>query len=162
MQWEPISQGSLSSFLRCKGLFLALLLTSFFLSSCSKIDSNQKPVYPVKGRIHVNGKPVSNALVVFHPLDEKDQTNSRPHGQTGSDGTFTLTTFNKDDGAPQGDYAITVEWWTAKSSPKGSSGISEAPSNRLPQRYSRPKTSGLKTQIKEGQNVVPVLNLRSN
>ena len=55
-------------------------------------------------------RPAANAHVVFHPLDKTGTGGRTPVGITGADGTFRMTTHASDDGAPAGEYAITVLW----------------------------------------------------
>jgi hypothetical protein len=68
-----------------------------------------------------------------------------PHGVVGADGTFHLGTFAVDDGAPAGDYAVTVIWETQPAS------RDEEALNLLPRRYASPATSGLRARVVEGE-----------
>ncbi len=65
-------------------------------------------VHPIAGRIEVNDRPAGNAHIAFHPLDSSSVRVSA--GVSRPDGTFTLTTFTTGDGAPAGEYAVTVFW----------------------------------------------------
>jgi hypothetical protein len=72
-------------------------------TSCGR---DNKPV-SVTGRVTVDGLPVANAGVVFHPKDG----NGRPaRAETAEDGTFKLTTYTEGDGALKGDYRVTIVW----------------------------------------------------
>jgi hypothetical protein len=104
---------------------------------------------PVKGKVLLEGKPVSGAIVVFHPQDGADPKAPRPQARTGSDGTFTLSTFKPHDGALAGRYAVTVLWQDG-----------EEGTNLLPARYASPKTSGLRAEIKEGTTELPPFPLQ--
>jgi len=64
-------------------------------------------VYPVEGRLLVSGVPAADAHITFHPLDGHGVP---VIGRTGRDGSFTLTTFTPGDGAPAGEYSVTVVW----------------------------------------------------
>ena len=77
---------------------------------------------------------------------------ARPTGQVDKDGKFTLTTFAANDGAPAGDYEVTVEWWVSKN---------DKPAvNRLPARYRQPERSGLRATVAGGGAIaLPVFKL---
>lgn len=65
-----------------------------------------KDIYPVKGRVTVDGKPVVKAMVRFLP-DE----NSSPrlaYGETNENGEFTMATFKTNDGVLPGVYRVTI------------------------------------------------------
>ena len=85
------------------GLVVALLA---FSSWCR--ESPRRPTTPASGFLFVGGQPAGGAHVVLHPL-EKGQT-ARAVAITKSDGSFQLTTYRSGDGAPAGDYAVTIYW----------------------------------------------------
>jgi len=68
--------------------------------------TRDKPV-PVSGKVTVNGLPVANAGIVFHPKDGKGRPAS---AETDEGGSYRLTTFNAGDGALKGEYRVTVVW----------------------------------------------------
>jgi hypothetical protein len=70
---------------------------------CRRSD---QPV-PVSGKVTVNGVPVANAGIVFHPKDGKGRPAT---AETGEDGTYRLTTYSAGDGALRGEYRVTVVW----------------------------------------------------
>jgi hypothetical protein len=72
-------------------------------------DDGRVAVYPVKGKVTVAGVVPAGALVVLYPQAGGDGT-LRPSGKVKADGTFALTTFEADDGAPAGEYVATVQW----------------------------------------------------
>lgn len=65
-------------------------------------------VYPVEGKVLLAGSPAGCASVCFYPSDHSQQR--IPVAITAADGTFRLTTIRTGDGAPVGDYDITVVW----------------------------------------------------
>jgi hypothetical protein len=80
---------------------------------CSEEGPGLKvPVYPVTGTVTFQGEPASGAFVVFHPRTppKPGDVPSSPRATVRPDGTFALTTAVEGDGAPAGDYAVTVEW----------------------------------------------------
>ncbi len=85
---------------------LAVLVTM----GCHKADADRVPVVPVAGAVVFDGKPTPGALVVFHPA-QGDQSPTPPaQGTVRDDGTFELTTYTANDGAPPGEYKVTIEW----------------------------------------------------
>jgi hypothetical protein len=85
----------------------------------------------------------------------------RPIGFTGADGTFNLTTFVKDDGAPAGDYKVLARW--AASSPttkaEDEDGRGRTPPDRLRGRYFNLEKTPLTATITEGTNKLPPFEL---
>ena len=130
---------------------MLLLLLSLLVTSCGK--SRFKPTYPVKGRVLVDGEPAEGVTVRFHSLDDPDDELVRPVATTDANGSFLLTTYNVNDGMPAGSYAVSLFWL-----PKGFQGPIER-GNKLPERYSKAATSGIKVQIAAGENVLPPFEL---
>src|SRR5262245_25757066 len=94
------------------------------LASCGP---GRPPVYPVRGQIlDGDNKPAADALVIFHPVNPAPAGAPKPTGRTDERGHFTLTTHDKGDGAPEGEYAVTVEWRLPKKGP-----FDPAPPDRL-------------------------------
>jgi hypothetical protein len=75
----------------------------------------------------------------------------------GADGSFSLSTYDKDDGAPAGEYAVTIEW--QKLVTKGQE--AEVGPNVLPDRYGKPQTSPLKATVTDAPTDLPPLRLTS-
>ncbi len=67
-------------------------------------------VYPVAGTLTASGQPAANAMIAFHPLDQAGSQTVLPVASTGPDGTYRLRTYAAGDGAPAGEYAVTVVW----------------------------------------------------
>jgi hypothetical protein len=80
--------------------------------------------------------------VVFHAHNATKAPVS--YGRTGRDGAFTMSTYAEGDGAPPGQYAVSILW------PDGES---------LIPKYSSPVTSGLQVEVKAGTNE-PAFRLR--
>ncbi len=100
------------------------------------------------------GKPLAEAMVVFHPLEPKSRIHPKPMAYCDEQGRFQLMTYQAGDGAPAGRYAITVELRAPR--PIGEEIVRDGP-NTLPARYGRPETSPLALQVVEGDNEVPPL-----
>jgi hypothetical protein len=118
---------------------VVLAAVALLLPSCG---SSRKPVYPVSGQLFLKAKPAAGATVILHPVDAKPGDTLKPAGRVDEQGVFHLTTYAKDDGAPEGDYVITVEWRAPKRSPTDG-----YQADRLQGRYSDPKTSTLRAHV---------------
>ncbi len=92
----------------------AILISS--LIGCGESEFRHS-VFPASGKITKDGKPVANAIVVFHPTDPN--TIRIPEGRQGIEianpttttdetGAFRLSTYFAADGAPAGEYKVTV------------------------------------------------------
>ena len=77
-------------------------------------------------------------------------------GRTGADGRFRLGTYDKTDGAPEGQYVVTVVHF-----PLVQTGSDSVPGpNRLPKKYASPATTDLCVQIAKGVTTLPPLVLK--
>ena len=118
------------------------------------------PVHPVRGQVLFEGQPIPSALVVLHPVNPSaGKEVPPPRAKVESDGSFTLGTFESRDGAPAGDYIVTVSWWQSGATGKGGRQDDAPPSNHLPARYSKVSTSDLRAHVEAGDNQLPVIRL---
>ena len=113
---------------------------------------------PVTGKVLVGDAPAEHATVVFHPVNEAAPGAVKPRGTVGADGTYTLTTHTAGDGAPPGDYNVTVEWWLTGM--KSVADPESPPKNRLPAKYADPAQSGLTATVGAGPTEVPTFTLK--
>ena len=92
-----------------RGLFVtALAALVVVLAGCGK--KGWVETYPVKGTVRVDGKPANGATVSFYPKEIVGDKPYHPSGQTNENGEFNLSTFVTDDGAPAGEYDVTITW----------------------------------------------------
>lgn len=93
---------------------LAILMTIRLLCStgCQEQSSpdGKQPIHPVCGTLLVNDRPAANARLALHPAKGTTLSELRPVGICSPDGSFRLTTYQMDDGAPQGEYVVTIFW----------------------------------------------------
>ena len=109
---------------------------------------NRKPVHPTKGIVLFDGSPVPGARVALNQFDAKGEKVSQvADGFTEGDGRFVLSTYKAWDGAPVGEFVVTVVNREVYYDDRGQPGV-----NRLPTRYASAKTSDLKASIKLGRN----------
>jgi hypothetical protein len=64
----------------------------------------------VEGRLLVDDKPAAHAAVALHPIGTNAAAVIRPVAMTQADGSFRLTTHFQNDGAPAGEYTVTLFW----------------------------------------------------
>ena len=98
------------------------------------------------------------ALIVLEPVWTNEPVFPRPRGVVNDDGSFVLGTYKKEDGAPAGEYRVSVQWLVKKSKKEEVEG-GALPVNVLPSRYSKSETSGLTAVIQQGDNDIPTLQL---
>jgi hypothetical protein len=109
--------------------------------------------FPVEGSLTVKGEPAPGAFLVFHPVDGGAE---RPTAQVGQDGAFRVSTRDEGDGAPEGEYAVTVEWWR----PRIVGGEAVPGANVLPPEYANPERSPLKAVVVRGENRLDGFEIR--
>lgn len=125
---------------------------------CSNSSSNSvsnQDVYKVEGRVTLEGKPVGGAVVIFHPADKSGNESTNPRAISDNAGKYMLSYVGDEDGAPAGDYLVTVKS-TPGSSKSGKSAVT------LPDRYLDPEASGLKVTVKAEPKQVIDLPLKRN
>jgi hypothetical protein len=130
------------------------LLWIMLVAGCSRQPTLVK-VHPVQGQVLFEGKPAAGATVVFHPKD-RTQTFPAPSAKADGQGNFSLTTYSSQDGAPVGEYSVTVELRAVVTK----QGELELGPNVLPPQYSCPTTTKVQAHIAEGTNTVPIKILR--
>ena len=135
------------------GLFGVALL-SVALAGCSEAQPDRTPVFPAKGIITFKGEPISGALVALHPKTPTAGT-PNPRANVGKDGAFQVSTYVTADGAPAGDYTLTVLWYKPI---KNGADVVSGP-NVIPAKYANPNTSDLVVSIKQGENDLPAIAL---
>lgn len=106
------------------------------------------PVFPATGTVVVGQVVPAGAQVVLHPKGAELPDNVLPMATVRGDGSFVLTTFRAGDGAPEGEYVATVQWFPV--SEEGAAGR-----NALPERYSSVDQSPLVVSIRPGVNRLP-------
>jgi hypothetical protein len=126
-----------------------VILTTM-LASCS----NRPTLHHVAGKVVYKGRSLEGAVVMFHPEDAALQKQPFPQGVVGNDGSFQLSTYSLNDGAPAGRYKVTV---TLEIVPEG--GERDDSYIASPQRYTDPDTSGLTADVPSGGGELPPFTL---
>ena len=132
--------------LRAPLLMIAAMIAGGCSSSADSGDS--KAVHRVRGKVLVGGQPAKGAFVLFVPVNEPaDPSDPRPRAEVGADGSFAISTYGVEDGAPAGEYVVTVTW-PGGVLPDGP----EEPPDKLLGKFDNPKKSNLRAVVKEGVN----------
>lgn len=130
-------------------------LTSLFsvASGCGAGGMSVPSTAPVKGVVKLKGKPARGIRVRFYQ-DGALETGFVPTGDTGPDGSFTMSTGAPQNGAPPGKYLVTFE--RPMLDPKKSV---ETEIDALGGKYSDPAKSKWTVTIKSGENVLEPFEL---
>jgi hypothetical protein len=126
------------------GLFW-LLLTA---GGCggAKLPARQ-PVVPVRGEVLFEGKPAIGAVVSFIAANGASSAGWRANGRVGEDGAFALTTYVTNDGAPPGEYVVTVYWAAASRQMNDEDEETDLPPDRLNGRFATRERSVLRARV---------------
>ncbi|HEY2840409.1 MAG TPA: hypothetical protein VGJ26_14730, partial [Pirellulales bacterium] len=133
---------------------LAIAL-AFACVGCGKSGPPRKTVYPVSGQVLVDGKPAEQAVVYLHPV-KKVENLGRPFGTVKADGSFQIGTYLSNDGAPAGEYAVTVVWQKNMIV----EGEERSGPDQLGDRYSNPSQPIAKITVIEGENILKPIQLK--
>lgn len=139
----------------CQRVIIVTVVHCTISSGCSRSD--HAPVYPVRGQVLLNGKPLAEAIVTFHQEGSHARA-ALPSAHTDAEGRFKLTSYANGDGAPEGTYSISLVCFRAHPIRKGAE--SDA-TNVVPPRYANAATSKLTATVLRGDNELPPLQLKS-
>ncbi len=129
------------------------------LAGCSG-ETERLPVHPAHGTLTISGEPAPKAMVVLRAAGAPDPKRKEltPHGEVGADGKFRIGTYTSDDGAPAGNYFITITWPQSLKDPLTGDDVVE---DRLLGRFDTPEKTGIKVTIKEGENKLDPIVIES-
>lgn len=102
-------------------------------------------VFPVSGKVQIEGDSPSGAVVVFHSVSK---TTPPASATVDSEGRFKLTTYETGDGAPAGEYSVTVS--LRKLVTKDGDSITGP--NVLPAKFASPTTTPFKVTVAAAPN----------
>jgi hypothetical protein len=137
---------------------LAATAIALTFIGCGRPIGDRGELYPAEGQVLLNTAPLAGALVVLYPQGLPDAKAIPSRAQTGPDGRFRVSTFGTADGAPNGEYAVTVVQYPWQ---QDGSGWVAGP-NALPAKYASPKTTDLRVQIGPDKDKLPALVLASS
>jgi hypothetical protein len=102
------------------------------------VPQKKKATFPVNGTVTVDRKPVAGATVTLNSYNaESERYNAIADGRTDDMGRFQLTTYAKFDGAPAGEYVVTI-----------------TKADAVPAMYTATGTSSLKVKVLEMPNTL--------
>lgn len=126
----------------CIGLGICLVL-----AGCGRKGPPRKETFPVKGTLLIDGKPVGNVAVRCVSVQKLDATTPPSSTFTRDDGTFEISTYEKSDGVPEGEYVLTFQWGEMNLITRTMTG------DKLGGRYSDPKQSKFRFKVEKGKPV---------
>jgi hypothetical protein len=147
----PISRQSMGAL-----CFIAFALIDVSCSSRAKL-------FAVRGKVLFEDKPAEGVVVMFLSPAESDLKAARPMATTAEDGTFSLVT-EEEDGAPAGDYIVTMLWQqnmpvpTRRKGESISGRLNNDPVDKLRGRYLDRK-KGFNVRIEKKDNELPPFKL---
>jgi hypothetical protein len=145
-QLEPTSGVTVRRFpIRRKHAVAAALASLLAATAWSAMD--RTPVVPVKGTLRVFGQSGADVLLTLHPIFERGGNAPRPRGRVDASGRIEWTTFERGDGLPPGEYAVTAVWnRTADGNTGDPSGV-----QAIAACYARPETSPLRITVTDDE-----------
>ncbi len=140
-----------SSCLKRTPILLAAAVMCMAMCACGQ---SRPRTEQASGQVLVNERPIANAVVIFHPVNANADA-VRPTGRTDEQGRFKLSTNKDGDGAPAGEYKVTITAYQSIENRNEDSRIV----NYLPARYGQPETSNLTVTIGKGKNEIEPFRL---
>ena len=151
-------------------VWLLLLAGTILLPGCSDSLEDHPPLFPVKGKVILDGKPMTSGTIIFEYSGEGADA---PKGAGGGpfrvtskikDGTFNLIGYAGSLGMPAGNYNVGILATQGRSEEnlfgrevvlpkKGKSAATVS-------RYADPKTSGLTSLVSKDKPNEPVFDLK--
>jgi hypothetical protein len=156
------SENGICLSMRFPSLFAAIGILLVGLGiGCSSEEEDKPEVVPVEIKVLSAGNPAKGAIVTLVP---EDKSARRPTGIVDAEGMLSLMTLEPGDGAPPGNYKVTVVW------PVGAERLSrqqlqdaayggETPPDRLKGKLSDSETTPLSLTIEPGQHALPPIEL---
>jgi len=128
--------------------FFQLLALGFVVLGCTGCGTGKPAVAPVSGKVTYQGKPLKFGQVFFHP-----EAGTQGRGKIQSDGTFTLTTYQDQDGAQIAKHKIRVTSFEVQD-PAGDPTRFAGGNGKslIPEKYTSLVTTDLTEVVQEGTN----------
>lgn len=145
------------------------LLHCFLLASLAGLAagcgrSGSLEVHSVKGVVKYNGKPmVGGGSILFLPTE--GGSGKEASGIIAEDGTFQLSTYGSNDGAPAGEYKVVIRQTTVKEpdggSDNGKKPVAEAgqtvpKADQIPLIYADARQTPLRQTVKAGGQEITI------
>lgn len=125
---------------RLKTIPAALAAGLFLLLAGCGGNPAQLETAPVSGRVTLDGEPVSTGVVIFTP-----EQGRAGRAELASDGTYTVGTYGRADGAVVGSHRVAV---VAQEGAETGFVEDAAPVWLVPPHYANPNTSHLEFEVR--------------
>jgi hypothetical protein len=146
------SEDHVSGLLASSSRLCVICLSALAMTLAGCGGTASRPQYQVRGKVVTkDGKPAVGALVVLHPVNRPDADRFPPRATAGKDGVFVVGGRLAGDGAPEGDYDVTLIWPEAQD-PRNPS--EDTPPDRLKKRYDDVKHAKWHVHVKAGDNAL--------
>jgi hypothetical protein len=132
----------------------AAALLAATAAGCGKAEPEHVAVFPTKGKITFKGQPTVGATVLLYAKTPQEKVPA-PRASVAPDGTFKLSTFKTGDGAPEGEYVLTVKWYKPV---KNGSDVVSGP-NVIPAKYTQAQSSTIVVRVAAGENSLDPIRL---
>jgi hypothetical protein len=104
-------------------------------------------VLPVTGTLRVFGQSAGGVVLTLHPIYDRGGDAPRPRGRVDETGRIEWTTYERGDGLPPGEYAVTAVWHQP-----AVANIGDPPdAQSIAACYARPETSPLRITVTEDE-----------
>ncbi len=165
-----IRRASLRSCQALRGRLL-LLAGMILLPACSNSFEDHPPVYPVKGKVLLGGKPINGGTIIFEYDGKGGDAPQNPSGgpfrvtgKINNEGTFNLVAYTGSEGMPAGNYKVGILAVQGRSESnlldRKVNAIKKERTALSSNQYADPKTSGLTAQVSEDKPNEPVFDLK--
>jgi hypothetical protein len=131
---------------------------SIALAGCSEPPLPGPPPQPVRGKVVYRGQPAEGFRVTFYPLGGQSGPRFAPAAVTDRNGEFRLQSYQPDDGAPVGEYAVTFQWPQYVNTGDPDDVLPQV--DRLRGQFSNPRSSQFRVTVWEGENKLEPFVLR--
>ena len=124
---------------------------------------SEKGLVPVSGVVTLDGGPwPKEGQIIFSPVAQSASNSAefRPGvGKFGTDGNFSVTSYQENDGLYPGTYKVAVACWAE---PPGMDANGRmVGKNAVPEKYQQGDTSGLTFEVKPGQTKKATFDVKS-
>ena len=130
---------------------VALLALAMF-SGCG--GDGKLKVYVVKGQVLYNKEPLKGVDLAFHATNKSSDAGFPPHAKTDENGNFQLTTYLKDDGAPAGEFKVSIAFAAEVAGEDDGSDQTRKIIAQVPVKYHKKETTPFTVTIKPEANTL--------
>ena len=150
---------------RCWSSILVLLGLLVCGGCGEEVPEGRLSVHPAGGKVSVKSQPAAGVFLVLHPAPGSPAARADvlPSATTEADGSFQLSTYDQNDGAPVGEYVVTLQWRQSDSQSddqrRAMALMGQKPADRFRGKYNNPSTSPWRISITEGENVLDAIEI---